>query len=143
MPHDKHTITISRFDGSKTWAAAIQPSDRKWVVYVDTNGDAHLYERREDVTDAATGDTMERYVHIGSTGSAGLSGLIITISQDPATQEPGSHIPTPWIARSNVVGACARAGKTPQEAVVGLFEEIESRDAEADLDTRSVAALAL
>lgn len=64
MAHDQKNITVTRFDGgaSGVWDKAITPSDRQWMLYVDTIGRPYLYLRVDDVEDAATGDRLERYL---------------------------------------------------------------------------------
>ena len=140
---DRQNVTITRFDGSSSWGMAIMPADRRWMLYTSTAGGAYLYERAQDITDEH-GDTRERYVLTGRPEgllpAAAHEDLVITITQDPAACEPGSNVPYPWIARCNVAGACGRPGKTKQEAVVDLFDEIEHAMAARGVD---VAVLAL
>jgi hypothetical protein len=59
---NKQNFTISRYEGSLEWQSAITPADRQWILYVDVHGAPWLYQRTEDVADAATGDTLERYI---------------------------------------------------------------------------------
>lgn len=107
----KQHYTISRYETSATWHAAIQPADRKWVLYVDRDGKAYLYERAEDV-ESLDGDTLERYT---LASPERITPGVLTIRVGPTGHE-SIH---PYVAASDTRAA---GGATLREAVVALLD---------------------
>ncbi|HVE13957.1 MAG TPA: hypothetical protein VNI01_11220 [Elusimicrobiota bacterium] len=113
----KQNYTVSRYEGSVNWSAAIQPDDRRWIVYVDAKGDAHLYNRVEDVDDAATGAILERYVYAGGPPAPAAPGAMRIVV---GPTNPGSI--DAYVARTDTGPGRAAGGATGREAVIALLD---------------------
>jgi len=55
-------LTIGRYDHesiTKTWAGWIEPADKSWIIYTDTDGKPSLYYPQRESSGAVIGDGIQ------------------------------------------------------------------------------------